>query len=303
MEWIKRNCPICGTPPTVVEVSASIRADHLTFDDVKKLWRGFRKNSSFFDYYRCQECKLLFNKFYLSPDQLDVLYADMPDNSNKVNYEILSRTQSGYLGFLLRKVRLVEKSKYLELGPDVGLLTYHVSRTNLFDNITLVEPNKAVHQVLNNLIISGIDTFIYPNLDEIATNKKFDLVAGVHIFDHLMEPISHIKKIAEFMGSGSYVLSITHDEGSLLRKILRRKWIPFCLQHPQLYNSDTIEVLFEKAGLKKISIEKSTNWFPLKHIVVVAQNLIGLPNIFVKITPTINVPLKLGNMISIFQKK
>ena len=303
MEWITRNCPICDTPPEVVEIRASIRADDLTFKDVKKLWMGFRKNSCFFDYYRCQECKVLFNKFYFSPEQLDILYSDMPDNTNKVNHAVLSKTQSGYLSFLLKKVNLVKKSKYLEIGPDVGLLTYHVSRTNLFDNITLVEPNKSVHQVLNNSILPGIETFIYHNFDELATNNRFDLVSGVHVFDHLIEPISYIKKMAEFMGSGSHVLSITHDEGSLLRKILSRKWPPFCLQHPQLYNAKTIDVLFERAGLNKISIEKSTNWFPLKHIVAVAQNLIGLPNIFVRITPAINIPLKLGNMISIFQRK
>jgi len=303
MEWINRNCPICDTPPTIVEICASIRADNLTFEDAKKLWIGFYKNSCFFDYYRCQECKLLFNKYYFSPVQLDILYADMPDNSNKVNHEILSKTQSGYLGFLLREVRLFKKSRYLELGPDIGLLTYHVSRTNLFENITLVEPNKAVHQVLNNSIVSGIETFIYPSVEELATNSKFDLVSGVHVFDHLIDPISYIKKLAEFMGSGSYVLSVTHDEGSFLRKILRRKWTPFCLQHPQLYNPKTIEVLFKKAGLEKVSIEKSTNWFPLKHIAVVAQKLIGFPNILVRITPAINIPLKLGNMISIFQRK
>ena len=62
MEWVNRNCPICTTAPTVVEIKASIRADELTFEDTKKLWMGFRKNSCFFDYYRCQECKLLFNK-------------------------------------------------------------------------------------------------------------------------------------------------------------------------------------------------------------------------------------------------
>jgi hypothetical protein len=302
MKWISRNCPICNTPPAIIEITASIRADELTFEDTKKLWMGFRKNSCFFDYYRCQECKLLFNKFYFDSDQLDILYGDMPDNSNKVNHKILSRTQEGYLSFLLSKVDLINGSKYLEVGPDVGLLTYHVSRTGVFNNISLVEPNKSVHEPILNSIVSGVETSIYRDFDELSTKIKFDVVSGVHVFDHLMDPLSYIKKLMEFMEPDSYVLSVTHDEGSLLRKILSKKWPPFCLQHPQLYNSKTIEVVFEKAGLKKISIDKSTNWFPLKHIVGVAEKLIGLPEIFVKFTPPIDIPLKLGNMISVFQK-
>ena len=303
MTWISRNCPICNTPPAIVEITASIRADELTFEDTKKLWMGFRKNSCFFDYYRCQECKLLFNKYYFSPDQLDILYGNMPDNSNKVNHKILSRTQSGYLSFLLKKVGLNKGSKYLEIGPDVGLLTYHVSRTSLFKNITLVEPNKAVHEALLNSIAADVETSIYPDFHELPADNKFDVVSGVHVFDHLIDPLSYIKNLTDFMEHDSYVLSVTHDEGSVLRKILTRKWPPFCLQHPQLYNSRTIEVVFEKAGLKKISINKSTNWFPLKHIVGVAAKLIGFPEIFVKFTPPIDIPLKLGNMISVFQKK
>jgi hypothetical protein len=35
----------------------------------------------------------------------------------------------------------------------------------------------------------------------------------------------------------------------------------------------------------------------------VAEKLIGLPEIFAKFTPPIDIPLKLGNMISVFQKK
>jgi hypothetical protein len=302
MEWVTRNCPICDSPPVIVEISASIRADELTFEDVKKLWIGFRKNSCFFDYYRCQECKLLFNKFYFSSDQLEILYGNMPDNSNKVDHQILSKTQSGYLNFLLKKVNFARNSKYLELGPDVGLLTYHVSRTNLFDTMTLVEPNKAVHDTLNNSIVSGVEKNICLDFDGLSESNKFDLISGVHVFDHLIDPVDYIKKVTGFMEQGSYVLSVTHDEGSLLRRALNRKWPPFCLQHPQLYNAKTIEVLFNQAGLKKISIDKSTNWFPLQHIVGVAQKLLGLPDISVRLTPNINIPLKLGNMISLFQK-
>ena len=302
MTWSSRVCPICTTPATRVEVVAPVRADDLNFNEVEPYWRGFRKSSCFFDYYRCVNCYLLFNKHYFNEEQLDYLYKSMPDNSDGVEHKVLAKTQEGYLNFLTKNALIKINSNYLEIGPDIGLLTYHVAKTGLFSNLTLVEPNTAVHNALLESInklskVSIVSDFNFR--DELL----FDVVAGIHVFDHLIDPVSYIKKIANSQNQGSFILSVTHDEGSFLRTILKKKWLPFCLQHPQLYNKTTLTKLFKTCSYEEIKISNSTNWFPLKHFFEIAIKIFDLPNSILNLIPSLNIPIRLGNKVSIYQKK
>ena len=301
MEWIKRNCPVCGSITADLVYSAPLKADTLSFDEVKNYWRGFRRKSCFFDYFRCHNCQTLYNKNYFDENQLNILYGSMPDNSAGVNHDVLSRTQLGYFEFLTSNINNFSNKKYLEIGPDVGLFTFHASNSKLFNSMTLIEPNSDVHALLNSINKKTKDFNIIHDLNDLSKNQTFDLIVGIHVFDHLIEPMKYINQLKDILSPGSYVLSVTHNESSLLRKIMGPKWIPFCLQHPQLYNPETITNLFKQNGFDVVSIQKTTNWFPLLHLINTLLSLFGRRKIESNFLSSINIPIKLGNMISLFK--
>lgn len=301
-EWLKRKCPLCFSSEIVPgsEVSAPFIADELTFNEVSEFWRGFRKDSCFFTYSRCAKCGLLYCPRYFTDEQLSILYSSMGDNSAGVSESVLERTQSGYFKKLV-DYGFNSGGDYLELGPDTGLLTKHFASGGTAA-MTLIEPN---FEVRDDLLLSASDcdsVEILDSLSQISEKQIFDTIAGIHVYDHLVWLERELLRVNELAAGDARLLIVVHDEKSLLSKVLRRKWPPYCLQHPQLFNSDTISKALELAGFTDIQVYKSTNWFPIKHLGKMVTSLLGMPSSWTHKLPSREIPLRLGNLIVVARK-
>jgi len=297
--WEKRNCPNCfSSSQPILEVVAANKAEDLSFEEVREFFIGIRHEQIFFSYFRCMKCKLLFCPYYFTDLQLDALYSDMPDNLLGAEKSTAEKTQVGYFKFFQKKVANV--SSYLELGPDIGLVTNEVFRRYQPTKTYLIEPNSAMHEILKSLSPES-NLEIHRNLDDVLL-QDIDLTVGIHVFDHLLAPREQIKQIFSQTKPGGILGVVVHNESSLLRKILGKKWPPFCLQHPQLYNKKSLRRIMEDSGFEVIKISNSINHFSLKHLGALAIEIIGLPKFLVRFLPSIELPVMLGNQISVFRK-
>ena len=91
---------------------------------------------------------------------------------------------------------------------------------------------------------------------------------------------------------------VTHNERSLLRRVMKVKFPPFCLQHPELYNPASITSLLKSADYDHVDVRRSKNYFPISFMVRQAAwtagvNLSRLP------LPAVPVGLRLGNMLTL----
>jgi hypothetical protein len=100
-----------------------------------------------------------------------------------------------------------------------------------------------------------------------------------------------------------FLFFVTHDEDSILKKILRDKWPPYCLQHPQIFNTLSISSALNLRGCNQIRVYKTTNFFTLRHIVGMSLRLFGLPKFVGKLFPNIAVKIRLGNIATLAQRK
>jgi hypothetical protein len=300
-DWAKRACPLCGSEihSDKPVVRSSPRAEQLNFLEAKDYFIGFRKNQVFFSYYRCEKCALLYCPWYFSEVQLNELYSDMPDNLLGENKNVIARTQTGYTKFIAKYVKRV--ITYLEIGPDIGLVT--TSIVNLFSpsNLLLVEPNISVHDQLR------INAGSKSNIDIVASRfqlkpAKPDLMVGVHVYDHLLDPLYELTELYSLAANNGKIAIVVHNEKSILSKILRKKWPPFCLQHPQLYNKNTVKNLLSSAGWQVLVTKPTTNWFTLNHFVNMGLSLFGVKHNTLNILPSVSLPIRLGNMILICGK-
>jgi hypothetical protein len=300
-QWVRRVCPLCQSSQLSdkPEVQAKHAAELMPWEEVRDSFIGLRHDQVFFSYYRCPQCHLLYCPWYFSADQLTTLYSQMPDNLIGEDKSTASKTQSGYVRWIRSRVGNV--SSFLELGPDIGLVTQEVVAQTKLERMTLVEPNLAVQKELRFNAEGGGKIEIVQYLEEVE-NDKFELVIGIHVFDHLLDPLKDLSSLAEKSAQGSHLGLVVHNEASLLRKVIRKKWPPFCLQHPQLYNPKSLQAMLDAGGWKLEKVAKSTNYFHLNHLAEMAFGVLGLPKSLSKLVPRVETPINLGNMIALNRK-
>jgi hypothetical protein len=300
-DWDLRPCPSCGEKRNFdLETSSSRPAETMPFDEVREYFIGIRKEQVFFSYYRCRTCLLLFCPYYFNATQVDSLYAEMPDNLLGAEKSVAEKTQNGYFSWIKGNIRKNIDS-YLELGPDIGLITADVVREMNPKSLILVEPNILMHEQLMGLGTSKNIIKVSRNLANIEF-ENVDLTIGIHVFDHLIDPFEQLDSICKRTTNGGYIGIVVHDESSVLRRILGKKWPPFCLQHPQLYSQDTLENMLKKASFKKIKISKSINHFSMRHLGVLLVGILGAPKNIARVLPNVEIPILLGNQIGVFRK-
>lgn len=301
--YLHRDCPICRakTKP-MIEISSNQRAEDLSYDSLVPYWNGFFKEKIFFSYARCNQCGLLFAPIFYRINQLEALYGQMPPNMDLVPMAALVKTQKGYFEELKRFSAL--KNGYIEIGPDIGIFTENCSRVGSFDSYWLCEPNKAVAGVLAKSVGNNKFTIIE---DMFGFNQIPDESAGVavmiQVLDHLLDPVATLSELREKLLPDAKLLIVTHNEQSLLRRIVGWRWPAFCLQHPQIYNPNSITKLLEKAGYRVNSIEKTKNYFEFSFLL---KHLLWAFGIKVKSVPSIfnfTIGLKLGNIVTVATPK
>ena len=297
--YLHRKCPICQkNTRNHIEVRSEKKAEEMGYEELLPYWNGFFKEKIYFSYKRCDGCDLLFAPIFYQPEQLKALYAQMTPNMDIVPIDALVRTQKGYFEELKRFSSL--KNGYIEIGPDIGIFTKHCSKEGDFDHYWLCEPNKEVTDELSKSV--GNNKFSI--LEEMFGISQIpDESAGVavmiQVLDHLIDPVLTLTELKSKLLPNAKLLLVTHNERSLLRRLVSWRWPAFCLQHPQLYNPISITKLLEKSGYRVESVKRSINYFQcgflLKHLLwALGIKVKSVPKIF-----NVTVGLKLGNMIII----
>jgi hypothetical protein len=281
---------------TAPESKARMQAELMSWVEVKDFFIGLRNDQVFFSYYRCQECELLYCPWYFSKDQIALLYAAMPDNTMGEDKSTVSRTQSAYANWIMSRKDTSNK-RYLEVGPDIGLVANQIVKINKPEFVSFLEPNRSVRAELLESVAVVESKEVVDFIDELVS-KDFSLIVGVHVYDHLLDPVGDLANLRTRVEVGASLSIVVHNESSLLRKLMGPKWPPFCLQHPQLFNPQTQKKLFAKSGWELLEVKRSTNWYHMKYFVSMVASILGISTAVSKVFPNVEFPIRLGNTIS-----
>ena len=301
--FLSRCCPICGhIPPTKSLVSTEKKAEDSTLDQLTQYWNGFFKEKILFSYARCEGCGLLYCPTFFNDEQLEKLYGQMPANMDEVPQAALRNTQYGYFQFLKKSSPL--KGGFIEIGPDIGLFTENCIREGAFDEYWLFEPNRVVKPILEAVVQGHKSHIIHEMTDFSAVpDESISAVVIIHVMDHLLNPVLNLTQLRKKLISGARLLIVTHDESSLMRRIIGWRWPAFCLQHPQVYNPKTTQTLLEASGYEVLEQHKTVNHFKLSFLIKHGLWSLGIK---VKSVPSfgdVTVGLKLGNILTIATPK
>jgi hypothetical protein len=301
--YLHRHCPVCQKNTHVInEVSSEKKAEDRDYEFLTPYWNGFFKEKIFFSYARCQECELLFAPIFYRPEQLEALYGQMPPNMDVVPMAALLRTQKGYFDALKKYSSL--EGDYIEIGPDIGVFTVNCSREGRFNRYWLCEPNKAVAEALATVVAGNSYKIIEDMFNfEMIPDSSSSVAVMIQVLDHLLDPIETLQELKKKLVPNAKLLLVTHNEQSLLRKLVGWRWPAFCLQHPQIYSPDSITNLLEKSGYTVESINRTKNYFEfsflLKHLLwAFGIKVKSVPNLF-----NFTIGLRLGNIATIASPK
>jgi len=292
-----RSCPLCGSDKSQPEVSSRLRAETMDLDAVQRFWSGLFKERPFFSYHRCADCGLLYNPVYFDDGQLGALYGDMAPNMHIVSNEAIIATQRGYFE-RAKSAGAPLRGGYLEIGPDVGHIVSEAARIGNFEHFWLFEPNQAIHAPLHAAAGNNPATICADMTDlSPVPDGSVGLAVMIHVLDHLVEPLPMLEQIRKKLLPGGRLMIVTHNERSLLRKVMGVKWPPFCLQHPEIYSPQTMQALLARAGYQDVAVERSINSFPIDFLAKQAAWTVGLQVKRMPL-PSLPIPLRLGNILT-----
>ncbi len=296
-EFLQRACPACGASHTREEAHSPVRAETMTIDALRPYWSGLFSEKRFFTYHRCLGCGLLYNPAFFDRERLGELYSSMAPNMEIVSNDAIAATQKGYFDAAVADTVL--GGGYLEIGPDAGYIVREAAARAAFEHFWLFEPNRAIHDTLRASAGDKPATLL-TDMDDLSPvpDRSVGLAVMVHVLDHLLDPLAMLAQIRAKLRPGGTLLIVTHNEKSLLRRLMGTRWPPFCLQHPELYNPATITALLGRAGYAAVQVTRSRNYFPLPFLARQAAWTLGLKLDRVPL-PDISLGLRLGNMLTL----
>ena len=298
----RRRCPCCDADVAKARkaVSSTPAAESLAPAALGPFVSGFDARRVFFSYYRCPECGLLYCPTHLEESQLDELYRDQPENMEDAPLTARLRTQRDY--FRLLRSRSPMTAGYLELGTDVGLFVQHCVAEGRFDHYWLFEPNESVHAALRPRLAGRPYTLRrFFEAGEVPAGKVSTAVM-IHVLDHVLNPVELLRSVAATLQPGGVLFVVTHDAGSLLQRLLRRRWPPYTLQHPQLFDQRALRHLMKRCGFERVELARTHNYFPASFLVRAALSVCGVPG---RLLPRWELPtlrVRLGNVATIAVK-
>ncbi len=299
----RHGCPGCfaSAANARLEVQSSPTAEDIPIDQHGKFLSGYTNQRVFFSYYRCTKCELLYCPIYFTQTQLDNLYGKQSENMAEVPLKARALTQNAY--YQLLKKYHTPCGQYLEIGADIGLFAKYFGENPKVSRLYLYEPNNEVHVALTHSVGSKDHRIMTTNYTaEDLEPNSLNTAVIIHALDHVLNPSQLIQDIYKNLAPGGVVFIVTHDESSLLARLLRKKWPPYTLQHPQLFRPSTIKTLLRSQGFDILACQKTANYFPLTHFVKGGLTALGLAQIPIPEFSNFIIPIKLGNIATIAQK-
>jgi hypothetical protein len=279
-------------------VTSRRRGEDLSWDELRPYWDHFFKEKVFFSYTRCPRCGVLYCPRFFDHKTLEALYSESQHAMTGVPIEALRRTQAGYFQALKRHSPL--RGSFLEVGPDVGLFTELCVREGGFDRFWMFEPSQAAHAEITERL-AGKEFTIHTDMFsfEAIPEHSVSVAVIIHVLDHLLDPKDALEDLRSRLADDAIVLIVTHDESSLLARVFKNRWPPYCLAHPQLYNPRSTRAFLEATGYRVLEISKTYNHFPVMYLLRHLLAAVGLRKIKVPSLDSPQVALKLGNIITI----
>lgn len=116
----------------------------------------------------------------------------------------------------------------------------------------------------------------------VATAKyekgSFDIITLFDVFEHLLDPLTSLKKLSQLLAPGGIIVIATGDTGSLAARIFGRRWTFYNPpQHLFYYDRKTMSEILARGGIKPFRWFRVGKVLSLGYILHLAYTLSEVP--------------------------
>ena len=111
--------------------------------------------------------------------------------------------------------------------------------------------------------VTGAEVFV-GGIEQVPLQHKFDCVVATQVIEHVYEPLSFVKRLANHTKPGGHIVLATPDIGGVLRKLMGRRWPSFkAPEHVVYFDFQTLSSLMHQAGLQGVHRLPYPHAFPV----------------------------------------
>ena len=206
------------------------------------------------DYYRCEDCGLIYQDPLPEPENIASFYPRNYRNLQSLDQGLFALLK--HLQFQAQARRLIPSSeaadiKILELGFGNGLLLRSLSKLG-FKNLFGADLSNRASQELQELRIKIKDINVE---EEFPFEENFDYIIMNNVVEHFLDPWKVLKTCKEHLNPGAKLVMITPNTGSLDLAIFGKFWAGFhAPRHTFLFNPKNLRQLAQDLGFSQVGI-------------------------------------------------
>jgi SAM-dependent methyltransferase len=219
---------------------------------------------------KCESCGFVFADPVPHPDVLD-LYRGMDDQP----YQDSAFTRRAQMRLLLDAVRQARPHarSLLDIGAGTGLMVAEARDRGL--RADGVEPSRWC--VETAAAVNHVDLFCGTLAEWRNRSTGYDIVSLVDVIEHTDNPMQLLREAASMLGPGGVLLVVTPDIGSLMARVMGRRWWHHRVAHVCYFDRASMRQALAGAGLS-LEADTTTGWrFPASYI---AERLVRYLPIF-----------------------
>jgi len=251
--------------------------------------------------YKCKDCGFTFA--HPVPENIIELYEELEDESY-----IESLTPRFQEMQQLSKLALQTKSNAktaLDVGAGVGLMVKALKEKNI--DAVGVEPSKWLVKKAKEIFNIDLVEGIVPN--DLLREKKFDLIFAVDVIEHLSNPIEFLNVLKSYLNDDGLLLIATPDRGSILARLLGKKWWHYRIAHIGYFNHNSMNRAISKTGMTIEKFDRQVWCLPFGYLSKRLSRYLPIKSFvrYVEKNPKLsNKPVKLNlhdNLVVLVQNK
>jgi 2-polyprenyl-3-methyl-5-hydroxy-6-metoxy-1,4-benzoquinol methylase len=255
IELEARPCPICKR----VDQQHLVREANLDFERLNAASFSSRKLPEYMHcrLMKCGPCGLVYASPAPTPAFLAKSYRDASFDATRES-EYAAKT---YIA-CLRDAGSLRPVSALDIGAGDGAFLRELIQ-NGFDDVVGYEPSRAPVEAAD----PEIRARIRPELFD-ASRLKSDslgLITCFQTIEHVYDPLRLVSDMRRVLRPGGTAFLIAHDIDAVSAKIMGFKSPIFDIEHLQLFNARSADVLMRTAGFREVVTFPIVNAYPIAY--------------------------------------
>ncbi|MEW5896864.1 MAG: class I SAM-dependent methyltransferase [Nanoarchaeota archaeon] len=251
------NCNLCGS--NNFKIIYKSKYENETQEDLKIKFRSSGDEKLIDQVVICNNCGLIYLNPRIKQNLIIEGYSGGSDETFVSQAKGREITFNKSLKFI---EKFQKKGKILDIGTAGGSFL-HVAKRRGWE-VYGIEPNKWCCEWGKKNY--GIDIKPGTIFDNKFQNNFFDVVCLWDVLEHTPEPKKVLEECNKILKNDGLLVVNYPDVGSIITKIMKRKWVFFLSVHLYYFTRETISLILNKTGFKIIKIKPHFQKLPFGYL-------------------------------------